>query len=316
MELGPRLRALATQTAGPDGSPLWVISLDAVEHVAEEMRLSRRQVEIAALQEHVLPMRYLRSLGTVGWDGQLALLQSTVGIVGAGGLGGWIIEGLARMGVGRLIIIDGDVFEENNLNRQALCVEHGLGKPKVLLAQQRVAEVNAAVEVVAYQERVDEARMVQLLQGANVIVDALDALPTRLELQRAARKLCVPLVHGAIAGYVGQVMTIFPDDPGLLELYGGDQVPEHGIEAQWGNPAATPMMIAAWEIQEVVKLLTGRGKPLRRRLLFLDGELGHVDVLEVSVHERRSLRLPTSRVTSMFRESHLTTPTDSPHGWQ
>lgn len=281
MVVGAHLRALAKEIVGPDGSPLWVIALDAVEHVAEEMGLSRRQVEIAALQEHVLPMRYLRNFGTVGWDGQLVLLQSTVGIVGAGGLGGWIIEGLARMGVGRLIIIDGDVFEENNLNRQALCVERGLGKPKVLLAQQRVAEVNAAVEVVAYQERVDEARMVQLLQGADVIVDALDALPTRLQLQRAARKLAVPLVHGAIAGYVGQVMTIFPDDPGLLELYGGDRVPERGIEAQWGNPSATPMMIAAWEIQEVVKLLTGRGKPLRRRLLFMDSELGHVDVLEV-----------------------------------
>ncbi|MBC7232316.1 MAG: HesA/MoeB/ThiF family protein [Chloroflexi bacterium] len=245
------------------------------------MKLSRREAEIVALQERVLPMRYLRNFGTIGWDGQLALLQSTVGIVGAGGLGGWIIEGLARMGVGRLIIIDGDVFEENNLNRQALCVEHGLGQPKVLLAQQRVAEVNAAVEVVAHQLRVDEAQMVQLLQGAQVVVDALDALPTRLALQRAARKLSVPMVHGAIAGYVGQVMTIFPDDPGLLELYGGSRVPERGIEVQWGNPAATPMMIAAWEIQEVVKLLTGRGKPLRRRLLFMDSELGHVDVLEV-----------------------------------
>nr|MBC7245300.1 HesA/MoeB/ThiF family protein [Chloroflexota bacterium] len=245
------------------------------------MRVSRREVEIAALHQRVLPTRYLRNFGTVGWEGQLALLQSTVGIVGVGGLGGWIIEGLARMGVGCLIIIDGDVFEENNLNRQAFCVERSIGQPKVLLAQQRVAEVNAAVEVVAHQLRVDEGQMVQLLRGAQVVVDALDALPTRLELQRAARKLSVPLVHGAIAGYVGQVMTIFPDDPGLLELYGGDRVPERGIEAQWGNPAATPMMIAAWEIQEVVKLLTGRGEPLRRRLLFMDSELGHVDVLEV-----------------------------------
>jgi molybdopterin/thiamine biosynthesis adenylyltransferase len=279
--IGARLRTLAKETVGPGGESLWVISLDGLQRVAEEMKLSRREAEIVALQERVLPMRYLRNFGTIGWDGQLALLQSTVGIVGAGGLGGWIIEGLARMGVGRLIIIDGDVFEENNLNRQALCVEHGLGQPKVLLAQQRVAAVNAAVEVVAHQLRVDETQMVQLLQGAQVVVDALDALPTRLALQRAARKLSVPMVHGAIAGYVGQVMTIFPDDPGLLELYGGDRVPERGIEAQWGNPAATPMMIAAWEVQEVVKLLTGRGKPLRRRLLFMDSELGHVDVLEV-----------------------------------
>lgn len=276
-----RLRELAVETKDARGEPSWILSLVHIQELAAETDLSRREVEIAALREHVLPMRYLRNLGTVGWEGELALLQSTVGIVGAGGLGGWIIEGLARMGVGRLIILDGDVFEENNLNRQAFCREGDLGRPKAEVARQRVAEVNAAVEVVAHYVRVDEEQMVQLLQGSNVLVDALDALPTRLALQRAARRLSVPMVHGAIAGYVGQVMTIFPEDAGLFGLYGGDRVPERGIEAQWGNPAATPMMVAAWQVQEVVKLLTGRGEPLRHRLLFMDGEIGAVDILQV-----------------------------------
>jgi len=149
------------------------------------------------------------------------------------------------------------------------------------VARQRVAEINSAVDVVAHTLRVDEEQMVRLLQGSNVLVDALDALPTRLELQRAARRLGVPMVHGAIAGYVGQVMTILPEDAGLFGLYGSEHVPEHGIEAQWGNPAATPMMVAAWQVQEVVKLLTGRGEPLRHRLLFMDGEIGAVDLLQV-----------------------------------
>jgi len=258
-----------------------MITSAGIQEVVNEMGLSRREVEIAALREHLVPTRYERNLGTVGWEGQITLLQSTVGIVGAGGLGGWVIEGLARMGVGRLIIIDGDVFEENNLNRQAFCVERNLGHSKVEAARQRVAEVNAAVEVVTHQVRVDEPQMVELLRGAEVLVDALDALPTRLALQRAARELSVPLVHGAIAGFVGQVMTILPDDPGLLGLYGRDRVPEHGIEAQWGNPAATPMMVAAWQIQEVVKLVTGRGEPLRRRMVFMDSEIGAIDILQV-----------------------------------
>lgn len=276
-----RLRECAVEGKDSRGEALRTISLAQVQELAAEAGLARRDVEIQALRERVLPRRYMRNLGTVGWEGQLALLQSTVGIVGAGGLGGWIIEGLARMGVGRLIVIDGDVFEENNLNRQALCREGGLGQPKAEAARQRVAEVNAAVEVVAHTVRVDEEQMVQLLQGARVLVDALDALPTRLALQRAARRLQVPMVHGAIAGYVGQVMTIWPEDAGLYGLYGGDRVPEHGIEAQWGNPAATPMMVAAWQIQEVVKLLTGRGEPLRHRLLFMDSEVGAVDILKV-----------------------------------
>jgi len=281
-EIGERLRALAVETTDARGERFWVISSAPMTEVADEMGLSRREAEIAALRERVLPGRYVRSLGTVGWEGQIALLQSTVGIVGAGGLGGWIIEGLARMGVGRLIIVDSDVYEENNLNRQAFCIEGNLGQPKVEAARQRVAEVNAAVEVVTHQVRVDEPQeMVELLRGADVLVDALDALPTRLALQQAARELSVPLVHGAIAGYVGQVMTIFPDDPGLLGLYGEGPVPEHGIEVQWGNPAATPMMVAAWQIQEVIKLLTGRGELLRRRMLFMDSEIGAIDILQV-----------------------------------
>ncbi len=281
-EIGERLRALAVETTDAHGEQFWVISSARIREAAEQVGLSRREAEIAALRGHVLPGRYVRNLGTVGWEGQIALLQSTVGIIGAGGLGGWIIEGLARMGVGRLIIIDNDVFEENNLNRQAFCREGNLGQPKVEAARQRVAEVNVAVEVVTHQVRVDKPQeMVELLRGAGVLVDALDALPTRLALQQAARELSVPLVHGAIAGYVGQVMTIFPDDPGLLGLYGEGPVPEHGIEVQWGNPAATPMMVAAWQIQEVIKLLTGRGELLRRRMLFMDSEIGAIDILQV-----------------------------------
>jgi molybdopterin/thiamine biosynthesis adenylyltransferase len=281
MDLGTRWREVAIETKDALGQPLWLVSLVNLDKVAAASGLSRRDAEMAALHEGVVPARYLRNLGTVGRDGQMALLQATVGIVGAGGLGGWIIEGLARMGVGRLIVIDGDVFEDNNLNRQAFCTERSLQQPKVEAARQRVAEVNAAVEVVAHHVRVDEEQMVQLLHGAAVLVDALDALPTRMALQRAAQRLGVPLVHGAIAGYVGQVMTIFPDDPGLVGLYGQGRPPEHGIEVQWGNPAATPMMVAAWQVQEVVKLITGRGEPLRRRLVFMDSEAGTIDVLQV-----------------------------------
>jgi molybdopterin/thiamine biosynthesis adenylyltransferase len=185
------------------------------------------------------------------------------------------------MGVGRLILIDGDVFEESNLNRQALCREVDIGRPKVDRAAGWVQEVNPAVEVVTYRCQVDEAGMVELFHGSHVLVDALDALPARLELQRAARRLGLPLVHAAIAGYVGQVMTILPEDEGLLGVYGGGQVPEHGIEAVWGNPAATPMMTASWQVQEVVKLLTGRGELLRHRMLFMDAEWGTVDILQV-----------------------------------
>ena len=281
-EILERLRSLSERRLDADGAPFWVGPAGALETVATEMGWTLRHAQISGLQERIVPLRYERNLGTVGWQGQIALLQASVAVLGVGGLGGWIVEGLARMGVGLLILVDCDEFDESNLNRQMLCTESNLGQSKVEAARLRVAEVNAAVEVDAHQVRVaDSAGMVELLQGANTIVDALDSLPTRLALQRAARELSVPLVHGAIAGYVGQVMTIFPEDDGLLGLYGEGPVPERGIEVEWGNPAATPMMVAAWQVHEVVKLVSGRGKPLRHRMLFMDGETGTVDSLEV-----------------------------------
>ncbi|MBC7234495.1 MAG: HesA/MoeB/ThiF family protein [Chloroflexi bacterium] len=262
------------------------LSLVETKRLAQICACPLREVEIGALCRHILPERYRRNLGTVGWEGQIALLKATVAVVGAGGLGGWVIEGLARMGVGRLIIIDRDRFEENNLNRQLGCTEDCLGRPKATVLAERVARVNAATETVAHVACLDEANGAELLRGADVLVDALDTLPARMVLQRIAAQLGVPLVHGAIGGYAGQVMTILPGDAGLAALYGVGPLPEHGVETTLGNPAATPMMVSAWQIQEVVKLVTGQGRLLRGRMLVMDAQLG--EVTEIQVGQERN----------------------------
>jgi molybdopterin/thiamine biosynthesis adenylyltransferase len=275
------MQRLATSVMAPDGQEKQLLPLSVVRQLAREGGLSVREVEIQALKAHILPARYERSQGTVGWEGQVKLLESTVAVVGCGGLGGWIIEGLARMGVGHLILIDGDTFGESNLNRQTLCTETNLGQLKTEAAQERVAKVNSATEVTLHPVMADEESMKEMLAGADVVVDALDTLPTRLVLQRVAQSLGIPVVHGAIGGYIGQVMTVFPDDEGLYAIYGRGDVPERGIEAQLGNPAATPMMVAAWQIQEVIKILLGTGELLRNRLLFMDAESGVAEILKV-----------------------------------
>jgi molybdopterin/thiamine biosynthesis adenylyltransferase len=281
-ELLNRMQQLASSVVGPDRKERRLLSLSAVRQLAEETRLSVRDVEIRALHARILPTRYERSHGTVGREGQIKLLESTVAVVGSGGLGGWIIEGLARMGIGHLIIIDGDSFAENNLNRQALCTETNLGQLKTEAARERVNRINLATQVTTHPVMADEASMREMLTGAHVVVDALDTLPTRLVLQKVSQDLGMPLVHGAIGGYIGQVMTVFPGDEGLRAIYGrGDDVPERGIEVQLGNPAATPMMVAAWQIQEVIKILLGTGKLLRNRILVLDAEFGTTEILEV-----------------------------------
>jgi molybdopterin/thiamine biosynthesis adenylyltransferase len=257
------------------------LAMERLDALAGQLGLSRREAEVAVLEAGVLPRRYLRNYGTVGLDGQLALLQSCVAIMGLGGLGGYVLEGLARMGVGRLVLVDGDVFCDHNLNRQLLSSEGNLGRSKAEVAADRVRSINGAVDIVPCTYWATGENLDQLLAGVNVVVDALDRLSTRLVLQDVAAQVGVPMVHGAIAGWMGQVMTIFPGDVGLRALYGQDPVPEQGAEVELGCPPASPMMVGALQVHEVVKILLGRGELLRGRMLFVDAAAAEVRVLKL-----------------------------------
>jgi len=259
-----------------------VISLANVERLAKELRLSRKEAELALLEAGILPRRYARNYGLLGLEGQLKLLCACVAVIGLGGLGGYAVEGLARLGIGRLVLVDGDVFVDHNLNRQVLSCEDNLGQSKAHVAAERVRQVNGAVEVQSYAEYATDESLQRILQGVDVVIDALDRLPTRLMLQDAAAEAGVPMVHGAIAGAMGQVMTILPGDGGLRALYGDGELPEHGAEAELGTPAPSPMLIAALQVQETIKLLTGAGELLRGRLMFVDALSAEVRVLQAA----------------------------------
>ena len=259
----------------PGGKQYSVINLKAVSSIARDGGISAREVEIAALEQGIVPRRYLRNMGTIGLEGQIKLLRSAVAVVGAGGLGGGLIELLARQGAGHIIIIDSDRFAETDLNRQLMATERDLGEYKVIVAARRVSEINSSVSVTPYTERITRDNAHQLLKGAQVAVDGLDNLPSRFVTEQACRDLGIPFVHGTIAGFGGQLMTIFPEDSGLVSIYGPpDALPERGIEIEVGNPSATPTMIATWQVQEVVKIITGIGTPLRNRLLLMDAREG------------------------------------------
>ncbi|NLJ33853.1 MAG: HesA/MoeB/ThiF family protein [Firmicutes bacterium] len=282
MSLSKGIRASSRELTLGEGR-LRVLPVAAELTLAQEWKSTLWEVQLSALGNDILPARYLRNYGTVGLAGQKTLLRSCVAVIGAGGLGGWIIELLARMGVGRLVVVDGDRFTDSNLNRQNLAREDNLGAAKAVVARQRVAEVNGAVTVkehVGWLTR-DNAR--EILAPAQVVVDALDNVPTRFILQDAAQGLHIPLIHGAIAGYRGQVTTIFPGDAGFEILYpGGREGPLRGLEVQLGNPAATPPLVAAWQVQETIKVILGQGELLRHRLLYLDALAGTATVLHLS----------------------------------
>lgn len=273
----------AESHVAPDGKAHLVISLKTTASIAGSQGVSAGEVEMAALKQGVIPCRYLRNVGTIGLDGQIKLLQSTVAVVGAGGLGGTVIELLARQGIGRLIIIDDDCFAEENLNRQIMSTEENLGQYKVVVSAKRVKEVNSATTVVTFRERLTTDNAHSLLSGARVVVDGLDNLSSRMAVEQICRQLAIPYVYASIGGYNGQIMTVFPEDLGLSSLYGSfsDVMPERGIETTTGNPPTTVALIAALQVQEVVKIITGVGTPLRNQVLMIDARECAIDRIEL-----------------------------------
>lgn len=239
-----------------------------------------KQRSLEMLEKGEVPERYLRNIGTVGLGGQIHLLKAKVLVVGAGGLGGTVIELLARQGVGFIRVVDGDSFARHNLNRQILASETNLGAPKAVEARIRVGIINPDIQVDSIVDRLEARNVDQLLEGVDVAVDALDNVESRLILSQAAQRAGIPLVHGAIAGFSGQVMTILPDSKGLETIY-SENTKQHGIEKELGNPAATPAFIAALEVQEVVKIITGKGEVLVNRLLEVNGEHNCFEIIDL-----------------------------------
>ena len=281
-DIGRYIAESAESYLAPDGKKHLVISLKTVASISCSKRIPAKEVEITALKQGIIPRRYLRNIGTIGLDGQIKLLQTIVAVVGAGGLGGTIIELLARQGVGHLIIIDNDCFTERDLNRQIMSTEENLGEYKVTLAAKRVGEINSAITVTTFRERLTRENAQRLFGSAQVVADGLDNLPSRLAVEQACRQLTIPYVYASIAGFGGQLMTIFPEDEGLPSIYGSSNaIPEQGIEIKIGNPPATPAIIAALQVQEVVKIITGVGKPARNQILLVDARECAIDRIEL-----------------------------------
>ena len=243
-----------------------LISLSCQLETSRIFNLSVAEVEEAILALGLCPARYQRNRQTVTCAGQLALLRSTVVVIGCGGLGGYIIEELARIGVGRIEAVDPDVFEEHNLNRQLLATCANLGEYKVNAARSRVREINPAVTLVPHALAFSVGNGRHLLAGGTVVVDALDNLTTRFELAVVCRELGTPLVHGAIAGWYGQVATQLPGDDITRFLSGAGDAGK-GVETKLGNPSFTPAVVASLQVAEASKVILGEGDQVSGRLL-------------------------------------------------
>jgi len=267
-----------------DGLLPWSAQCAAAKHFG----LSRAVVEGLALENGLFPARYQRNRNMISTEEQLQLFRSRIAVIGCGGLGGYVIEELARLGVGHIVAIDPDIFEEHNLNRQILSTPATLGKAKVDAALDRVAEINPAVTVTAVKDAFCMANGFELLAGVQVAVDALDSISYRLELAEVCTAAGIPMVHGAIGGWYGHVATQLPGDTTVQSIY-RHWVAGKGIEQQLGNPAFTPAVVASLEVAEVCKILLGKGELLRHRKL-------SIDLLEMEVHEISYQEVPIELV--------------------
>ncbi len=280
MTLQDYIHQCCQPTLTPSQKTYKTISLADRDRIASTLGVSKKAVEIAALEAGVVPRRYLRNMGSLGIPGQLKLLQAKALLVGVGGLGGTIAQLLARMGLGALIIADGDSFSEDNLNRQAFAMEKNVGVSKVQVAQEEILKINGVTEIETFQGFVTERELPLLLKDVSLAIDALDNIPSRFLLEKACKGKGIPLVHGSVAGFCGQVTVIYPEDIGFRALYGNaDQLPEKGIEVELGNLAGIVSAVASLEVQESIKVITGLGRPLRNRLLFLDSMSGIAEVI-------------------------------------
>jgi molybdopterin/thiamine biosynthesis adenylyltransferase len=208
--------------------------------------------------------RYIRQMliKDFGERGQKKLMDSTVAVVGVGGLGTIVLQYLAAAGVGKLILIDYQKVELSNLNRQILHYEKDIGKLKVDSAKEKLESLNPTIEIEIYPEKLKESH----IKNADVVVDCLDNFNSRYFLNEIAVKNNIPFVHGAIEEFRGQATTIVPYETPCLNCIfklkdENKTFPVMGV---------TPGVIGSIQASEVIKLLSDVGETLKNKLLLVN----------------------------------------------
>ena len=218
--------------------------------------------------------RYSRHLlvPEIGLEGQLKLLDAKVLLLGAGGLGSPAALYLAAAGVGTLGIVDNDVVDLSNLQRQVAHSNERVGMPKVDSAEISIHEINPEVKVEKYPVRIDASNIMEIIEGYDVIVDGLDNFPTRYLLNDASVRLQIPVVSASILGFEGQLSVFHPyEGPCYRCLYPtpppAELAPSCGAAGVLG---VLPGVMGLLQSVEVIKLVTGAGESLAGRLLLYD----------------------------------------------
>lgn len=213
--------------------------------------------------------RYNRQLliRNMGQAGQERLKRARIAIVGAGGLGSAVAVYLAAAGVGTLGLIDHDEVRLANLNRQILHWTADVGRKKVVSAAEKLKSLNPCTEIIGADRTITEQNALDILSGYDGIVDALDNLPTRFILNKAAVDRGIPLFHGAVRAFEGRVLTVMPGHTACLRCIYRGTMPE----AVFPVIGVAPAVVGALQATEVIKYVAGMGALLTNRILVYDG---------------------------------------------
>ena len=224
--------------------------------------------------------RYNRQMLINGWgtDGQKKLKSSTVAVVGIGGLGCVSSTYLAAAGIGKLVLIDRDKSSLSDLNRQVLYSMNDIGRFKAETAKERLRAVNPEVKIVTVLEEISVDNISNVIGKVDVVVDGLDNWKTRFIVNDYCVKNRVPFVHAGVSQFYGQIITVMPGKGPCLRCI----FPKEPIETKV-NPifGGTPSALASFQVMEVAKYLTGIGKLLVGRMLFIDGEEMTIETAEI-----------------------------------
>jgi len=205
-------------------------------------------------------------LREIGEEGQEKLKRASVFIAGIGGLGSPAAIYLTAAGIGRIRLVDHDRVDRSNLNRQVLHWDNDIGRSKVESATEKLKRLNPEVEIEAIEQTITEANLAELLTGFDLIVDAMDNLPTRYLLNKAALDNNIPFFHGAIYGFEGRAMTIIPHKTACLRCVYRGVIPEERFPVI----GVTPAVIGCIQATEVIKYIVGIGELLTNKLLNYD----------------------------------------------
>ena len=214
-----------------------------------------------------MEQRFLRSVPALSEDEQKLLRCRHAAVIGCGGLGGYIVEILARAGLGTITVADGDSFEESNLNRQCLALPSNLGKGKAAAAAKRIRDIDPDVSLRCFEEPFSAEKASEMLCGADIVMDALDNIPDRLLLEKCCAEAGIPLVHGAVEGWTAQVCLCPPGSGILSRLYTGTS-----SSAGKSVLSHVPALCASLQCSLAIHALCAREIPRPDALIVLDTE--------------------------------------------